>query len=103
MTPRIPADPYSDVMSAANSGESDVDSEYVELPKNSPTSSAKTSELEGRIQELQQMHEVTEDEINAIARPPEIFIHTNELDPIDLTGDGTTPTKTPPRQWRFSR
>ena len=48
-TPRIPANPDSDIMSEASFGESNRYSEYVESPENSPTSSYNTPELESHI------------------------------------------------------
>ena len=65
-TTRITANCDSDVTLAASSGESYGNSEYYELPKNLPTSSANTPELEGPIQELQKMYEVAEHDINVI-------------------------------------
>ena len=57
-TPRRPTKPGSDVTSAASSGESDGNSEYVESPDKLPTRSANTPELEDHILELKQIHEV---------------------------------------------
>ena len=54
-TPRQTANLDSDITLAATSVESDGNSDYVESRKNMPTSSAKKSEIEGHIQELQQM------------------------------------------------
>ena len=92
-TPRIPADPDSDVMLAASSGESNGNSEYAMSPENLPTSSANMPELEGRTQELQQMHNVAEEDIDTLARPTELFTHPDKLDPTELAADGTTLAK----------
>ena len=59
-SPSLPADQDSDVMLVASIGESDGDSDYVELAKNSPTSPSNTLSLEGHISELEEMHEVAE-------------------------------------------
>ena len=59
-TPKLPANPDSDVMLTVSFGESEGDSDYVELRKNLPTRSARTLELEVHIKYLQHMHEVSE-------------------------------------------
>ena len=81
MTLRLPADPDSDVMSTASSGEIDGNSDYVESPKNFPTRLFKMTELEGHILELQQIHEVAEDYIDENTQPTEIFAQNDDLDP----------------------
>ena len=57
-SPRLPANPDSNVTSAASFGESDGNSEYVESAGNVPTSSAITLDLAGHIRELETIHEV---------------------------------------------
>ena len=66
VSPRLPADPDSDVTSADSFGGIDCDSQYVKLTKNSPTSLAVTPNLAGHIREKETMHEVSEIEIDAI-------------------------------------
>ena len=60
-------------------GESDGDSDYVELVENSPKSPANTSDLAGYISELGEMHEVAESELAKLARPTVIFSCIDEL------------------------
>ena len=92
-TTRITANCDSDVTLAASSGESYGNSEYYELPKNLPTSSANTPELEGPIQELQKMYEVAEHDINVIGWTTDIFTQPNEINPMEINNDGTTPAE----------
>ena len=92
MTPVLPYELDSDITSAVSSGESDGNSEYVDFPKTAPTSSANTLELEGHIIELQQMHEVAEENIDDINQPTELFTHTKNLNPTELANYGTTLT-----------
>ena len=67
VSPSLPADPDSDVTSAASFGGSDGDSDYSKLSKNSPTIPADTLDLVGKIIKVEAMHDVLEGEINAIA------------------------------------
>ena len=60
-------------MSVASYGESDSNSEYVDLPKNLPTRLANTMQLKIHILELQHMHEVAEDNIDDITQPTYLF------------------------------
>ena len=62
----LPAGPDSDVMSAASFGGSDGNSDYVKLAKNSPTSLANTTDLEGNISKLETMKDILEGDINSI-------------------------------------
>ena len=91
MSPSLPANPDSDVMSVSIIGGSDGNSYYVELAKNLPTSPAKTPDLVGHTIKLEMMHEVSEGEINEIARPTVLFSHTDELKIPELTDDDTDP------------
>ena len=75
----------------SNIGESDSDSDYVESAENSPTSLANTPDLVGHISELEEMHEVAEGELDAIARPTVLFSRTNELKIPELTNAETDP------------
>ena len=59
--------PDGDITLVASSGESDGGSEYIEPSENSPTRSANNPELKGYIQELEFMHKVSEEDIDAIA------------------------------------
>ena len=56
-------------MLAASSGESDGDSDYVELHKKLPTISTSMLELVGRIHGIQQMQKVDTVNINAFYQP----------------------------------
>ena len=90
-TPIITINPDSDIMLTDCSGESDGNSDYVELRKNSPMSSDNTPELKGHIQELQQMHKVAKVELGEITQPTDIFTQPNKIDPMDITNEETTP------------
>ena len=57
----------SDVTLVASIGDSDGDSDYVESDKNSLMSPANTSDLEGHIRKLEEMHEVAEVELVELA------------------------------------
>ena len=70
-------------------GGTDGNSDYVELSKNSTTSSANTSDLEGHISKLEIMHEVLEGDIDAIFRPMSLFSHTDKLEITSLTSAET--------------
>ena len=78
-SPSPPSDPDSDVTLVASIGGSDGNSDYVEAAKISPTSRANKLELVGHLSKLEEMHEVTEGEHNAITRPTMLFSHTDKL------------------------
>ena len=65
--PNPPANPYSDVLSAASFGGGDGDSDYVESVKNLPMGTANTPDLARHISKLGEMHEVLKGEIDAIS------------------------------------
>ena len=90
MIPIIPANSESSVTLAARSIEIYGNSEYVESIKNFPTSSANIPELEVRILEIQQIHEVAKYELDDITQPTEIFTNTNKLDPTEIDDNKTT-------------
>ena len=75
----------------ASIGESDGDSYYVKLTKNSPTSLANTPYLEGYIIELEEMHEVLEGELVKIAQSMVIFSHIGKLKIPELDDAKTNP------------
>ena len=81
MTPRLTANPDSDVTLAASSRESDCDSDYAELHKKLLTILANTSELAGRIHELQKMHEVSAVYLEDFSHPMELFTHPHKVYP----------------------
>ena len=74
----------SDVMLVVSIGESDGESDYVELDKNSPTSLANTPDLEGHISELEEKHEVAEGDLVELTRPTMIFFHIDNIKLPDL-------------------
>ena len=80
----LPAEPDSDVISAASFEGSDGDSEYVELAKNSPTRSATTPDLKRHMSKLEMMQEFSEGEITEIFQPTVIFSHTDEIEIQEL-------------------
>ena len=90
-SPSPPTDPDSDVLSVASIGGSDGDSDYVESAENSPTSPANTLDLAGHIIELEAIHEVSEGELNGIARPTVLFYHTDDLEIPELADAETDP------------
>ena len=92
-SPRSPADPDSDVTSAASFGWSDGNSEYVELTKKSPLSSAKTPDLAGHTSELKIMHEVSVGYIYYILLPTLLFSHTDEIGIPKITDAETNPNE----------
>ena len=92
-TPRLTAEHDSDVTLAASYGESDSDSDYVELCENSPTSSASTPELERYIHELQQMHEVAAVKLKEFTQLTELFTQSEEVELTNLSKDKTTPSE----------
>ena len=63
----LPVDQDSDVTLVASIGESNGDSDYVESDENSPTRPENTTDLEGNISELEEMHEVVEGELVKLA------------------------------------
>ena len=78
-SPSPPVDQDSDVTSVASIGESDDDSDYAELAKNSPTSSANTPDLVVHISKLEEMHEVAESNLVELAWSTVLFSRTDEL------------------------
>ena len=72
-------------MSVASYGEIDGNSEYFESPEKLPMILANTPYVKGHILELQRMHKITEDELNEITLPADIFTHPYELDPAGLS------------------
>ena len=90
-SPSPPANLDSDVTSVASIGGSDGDSDYVELAENSPPSPANMPDLAGHIIELEEMHDVAEGELDAIARPTVLFSHTDELEIPELADAKTDP------------
>ena len=75
----------------AGIGDSDGDSDYVELAENSPTSPANTPDLAGHIREMEEMHKVAEGELIKIARPTMLFSRMDELKIPELDNDETDP------------
>ena len=51
------------------------------------------SEIAFQIRELEIMHKVSEEEINAIVRPTALFIQPNKLEYMELADAETTPTE----------
>ena len=92
-SPSPPADPDSDVTLAASLVGSDGDSDYVDSEEKSPMSLSNTPDLTGHIRELEAIHEVSEGDIDAIARPTVLFSHTNELKIPELVNAETNPLK----------
>ena len=80
-------------MLVASIGGSDGDSDYVEAAKISPTRPANTPDLAGHSSELEEMHEVVEGELDAIAQPTVLFSHTDELKIPELANAETDLTK----------
>ena len=78
-SPSPPDDQDSDVTSVASIGESDGDSDYVELAKNSPKIPANKPDLEGNTSELEEMHEVAEGKFVELALPTVFFFCIDEL------------------------
>ena len=93
-SPSPPADPDSDVILAAIFGGSDGNSDYVELSKHSPSSLANMPDLVGHTRKLEAMRNVSQREINAIARSTVLFFHTDELNIPELADAETDPSKT---------
>ena len=90
-SPSPPANPDSDAVLAASFGGSYVNSDYVNSAKNSPTSLSNTLDLVVYISKLEAMHEVSEGELDAIARLTVILSHTNELKILELADAETNP------------
>ena len=65
-TPRSPSDPDVNITLTDSSGGSDGKSDYVESTRKSPMILAITQEPSGKIRELELMHEVSKDYINAM-------------------------------------
>ena len=65
-SPISPANPDSDVMSAASFEGSDSNSYYVELNENSPTRLDSTPYLAGQIRKMEVMYKVSEGDIDTI-------------------------------------
>ena len=90
-SPNPRADLDSDVTLVAIIVESDDNSDYAELAENSPMSPANTSDLEGHISKLEEIHEVVEGDLGAIAQPTVIFSHIKELKIPELNNAETKP------------
>ena len=90
-SPSPPANPDSDAVLAASFGRSYVNSDYVNSAKNSPTSLSNTLDLVVHISKLEAMHEVSEGELDAIARLTVILSHTDELKILELADAETNP------------
>ena len=90
-SPSPPADLDSEIVWVASIGESDGNSNYVELTKNSPTSLANTLDLAGHISELEEMHKVAEGDIMGIARPTVLLSRPNKLKIPELDNAKTNP------------
>ena len=88
-----PADQDSDVTSVASTGESDRDSDYVELTEKSPMSQANTPDLAGHTSELEEMHKVADSKLVKIAQPTMLFSHIDELKLPELNDAKTDPTE----------
>ena len=88
-TPRLPSDLDGEVTLAAISRENNRNLEHVESPGNLPTILANTLELAGYIRELELMNEVSEEDINAIFQPIELFTQNDKIDYADLTNTET--------------
>ena len=90
-SPSLPVDPYSGITSVASVGGGDGDSDYVESAKISPMRPDNVLDHEGHNIELEEMHEVAEGELDAIAQPKVISSHTNEIEIMELADDETDP------------
>ena len=89
--PSLPADQDSDVTLVESIGESDGDSDYVESTENSPTIPDNTLDLAGHISELEEMHEVTENELVKLTQPTVLSPRINELELSELDDDENDP------------
>ena len=87
------ADQDSDFTLVASTGESDGDSDYVELTKNSPTSPANTPDLAGHISKLEEMHEVAESKLVELTQPTVIFSRIDKLELPELDDAETDPSE----------
>ena len=90
-SPSTPADLDSDVTLVESIRGSDSYSDYVYSDKTSPTRPANTPDLAGHSSELEEMHEVVEGELDAIAQPTVLFSHTDELKITELANTDTNP------------
>ena len=88
-SPSPPADQYSDVTLMGSIGENNGDSGYVNSAEKSPTSPANMPDLEGHINELEEIHEVAKGELVKIALPTVLFFRIDELEIPEL-GDAET-------------
>ena len=75
----------------ASIGESDCNSDYVELNKNSPTSPARIPDLVVHISEVEEMHKVAEGKLLEPARPTVLFSRIDELKLLELDDANTDP------------
>ena len=91
VSPSIPADQDIDFTSVESIGERDGDSDYVKSAENSSTSPANTLDLEGHINELEEMHEVVESELVKLTRLTVIFFCIDELELPELDDAETNP------------
>ena len=90
-SPSPPANPDSDIISVASIGGIEGTSYYVESAKNSPTSPSNTPGLVGHIGKLETTKEVSEGELDTIARPTVLLSHTDELEIPELADAETDP------------
>ena len=70
---------------------SDSCSDYVESDETSLTSPANTQDLAVHTSKLEEMHEVAEEELDAIAQPTVFFSQTDELGITELADSDTDP------------
>ena len=90
------AESDSDVISSAISGANENDLTYLELRKNLPKNQDNTLGIPTIIEEIKNLHEFIIIEIAKINTPRALFTPVHELDPMELAGGETTPTKTLP-------
>ena len=89
------ADHDSEVTSADGSGTNDNNSKYVESRKKLPVISDNRPELKTIIEEIIEIQNDANTELEEFSTPRALFTHPHDLNPMQLTGAETTPTKIP--------
>ena len=93
VTPIPTANPESDIVLVASSGESNGKSDYIESCKNLPASSENMPEIVGHISKLEQMHEFAAVNIRDFSQPRELFTQPDEVNPTDISNNDTNLAK----------
>ena len=82
-------------MLVASYGVNDDNSDYVQLRENLLARLDNSPELTTIIEDILQMHNDVNTAFKDFSTPRALFTHSHELNPTELVGEDTNPTKTP--------